>query len=123
VPLVAEGVALQTFPGPGPAPGFPDARNVIAVRTARYQLLRWASGDVELYDLLRDPEQLVNRAGDPRYHRTLEALTRTWWRTKDCKGRECTRPLPASLRVDATRLRLLTRTMARRVRAWSGVSW
>ena len=123
VPLVAEGVAQQTFPGPGPAPGFPDARNVIAVRTARYQLVRWASGDVELYDLLRDPEQLVNRAGDPRYHRTLGVLTRIWWRTKDCEGGECTRPLPASMRVDATRLRALTRTMARRVRAWSGVSW
>jgi arylsulfatase A-like enzyme len=124
VPLVMEGVAQQTLPGPGPAgSGFTDARNVISVRTARYQLLRWASGDVELYDLQRDPGQLVNRASDPRYHATLTRLTRLWWRSKDCAGAVCTRALPPSLRVAVDRLRSMTRTMARRVRASSGVSW
>ena len=42
--------------------GFPDARTTIGLRTARYKLVRWDTGAVELYDLATDPNELTNVA-------------------------------------------------------------
>lgn len=38
-----------------------------AIHTDRYVLVRYATGEEELYDLARDPQQMTNRAGWGRY--------------------------------------------------------
>ena len=87
--------------GTAAARGFTDARTTIGLRTARYKLVRWASGVVELYDLERDPNELTNLVRDPAYAAVLTRLTRLWWHYADCVGAECARPLPAAFRLDA----------------------
>ena len=103
-PVVTEAIADRASAGGTPAAaarGFTDARTTIGLRTARYKLVRWASGVVELYDLERDPNELTNLVRDPAYAAVQARLTRLWWRYADCVGAECTRPLPAGLRLDA----------------------
>jgi N-acetylglucosamine-6-sulfatase len=103
--------------------GFTDARTVIGVRTARYKLVRWATGEVELYDLHRDPNELVNRATEPRYRDVRRDLEHVWWQFKDCGGTACSKPLPAGLQVEPERLAALTSVQAAGVRAMFGISW
>lgn len=45
-----------------------------ALRTERFTYVRYRNGEEELYDLARDPAQLVNRAADPSLATTREAL-------------------------------------------------
>ena len=110
-PVVTEAIADRASAGGTPAAaarGFTDARTTIGLRTARYKLVRWASGVVELYDLERDPNELTNLVRDPAYAAVRTRLTRLWWRYADCVGAECTRPLPAGLRLDADAVADLT---------------
>ena len=79
-------------------PLFTDARTTIGVRTARYAYLRYNDGDVELYDLDRDPNELVSRAGDPAYAAVQRRLHQVWLAAKDCAGPSCREPLPPTLR-------------------------
>ena len=103
--------------------GFTDARTVVGIRTAQYKLVRWATGAVELYDLRADPNELTNRAADRRYRQVRRQLERLWWEYKDCRGTACTRPMPATLRVEPGRLARLTEAQAAGVRAIFGVAW
>ena len=99
-PVVTEAIADRASAGGTPAAvarGFVDARTTIGLRTARYKLVRWASGAVELYDLERDPNELTNLVRDPAYAAVRDRLTRLWWRYRDCAGAACTRELPAPL--------------------------
>jgi hypothetical protein len=81
-----------------PAPGFDDRRTTIGLRTARWLYVRYDDGDGELYDLDRDPNELQNVFGKPRYHTVQHELGRLWWRYKNCRGAGCRVPLPANLR-------------------------
>ena len=45
----------------------------------------------ELYDLARDPQELVNRAGDARYSAARRALARRLRTLRDCRGAACLR--------------------------------
>ena len=103
--------------------GFVDARTVIGVRTARFKLVRWATGELELYDLRHDPNELVNRALDDRYADIRRQLERIWWRYKDCRGTACSRPLPPAWRVEPGGLATLTDVQRDGVRAVFGVAW
>jgi N-acetylglucosamine-6-sulfatase len=103
--------------------GFTDALNVIGVRTARYKLVRWATGAVELYDLAMDPNELHNLAHEPGHRAVRRQLTNVWWHYKDCRAAACSRPLPAALRLAPRALAALTESEAAGVRAVFGVSW
>jgi arylsulfatase A-like enzyme len=110
-PVVTEAIADRASAGGTPAAvarGFVDARTTIGLRTARYKLVRWASGAVELYDLERDPNELTNVVRDPAYAAVRDRLTRLWWRYRDCAGAACTRELPAHLRADADEVEAAT---------------
>jgi arylsulfatase A-like enzyme len=104
-------------------PGFTDARTTIGLRTARYKLVRWATGEVELYDLATDPNELANVAERPRYRDVVRDLTAAWWRYKDCAGTACARPLPALYAVEPGELARLTDSQGRGVSDRFGVSW
>jgi N-acetylglucosamine-6-sulfatase len=100
--------------------GFTDARNNIGIRTARYKLIRDASGAVELYDLDADPNELDSVADDPEYSAILRELTRLWHRYKDCAGAECSVPLPPSLARSPTQTTASTNAQSEGVLARHG---
>jgi hypothetical protein len=45
-----------------------------AIHTERYVLVRYATGEEELYDLVRDPHQMENVAGSARYEEQRGSL-------------------------------------------------
>ena len=62
-----------------------------AVRTERFKYVEHSTGDRELYDLRRDPDELRSVHADPDYARTLAALRRELVRLRRCKGSACRR--------------------------------
>jgi arylsulfatase A-like enzyme len=82
IPMDTEGLDLL---GAQTRPGFPveaiGKRSIgrppyCGWRTARYLYVRYADREEELYDYAVDPLEEVNRASDPTYVRTLQALRR-----------------------------------------------
>jgi N-acetylglucosamine-6-sulfatase len=73
-------VLLETFDRGGHA---------IGVRTRNYVFARQESGELELYDLERDPEQLESVHDDPRYAEVRARLAAELARLRDCAGVEC----------------------------------
>jgi arylsulfatase A-like enzyme len=123
VPVVTEAIADRATAGGTRAAakrGFGDARTTIGLRTARYKLIRWASGAVELYDLENDPNELSNLARDAAYAEVRDRLTRLWWRYRDCVASECAAPLPALFRVDEQKTVRLTRQLRAGIQAYLG---
>ena len=84
--------------------GFTDVRTNIGIRTARYKLIRDASGTVELYDLDVDANELDSVADDPEYRAVRIELTKLWRQYKDCAGAACSEPLPTSLVMSPAQL-------------------
>jgi len=61
-----------------------------AVRTSRYLYVRYATGDIELYDMKRDPQQLRSRHASKRYRQVRRRLGRLLKRLRRCEGSTCT---------------------------------
>ena len=94
-PVVTEGITAT----PGDADGFDDARTYIGLRTARYSYIRYATGETELYDLVADPNEFRNRAGDSQYAAVQQELLKAWYHYKDCVADQCRTPLPTDLQA------------------------
>jgi len=62
-----------------------------AIRTSRYLFVRYASGDTELYDMKRDPQQLRSRHRSRRYRGVRRRLSRLLTRLAACGGAGCAR--------------------------------
>ena len=78
----------------------PDAKRFSqGIRTARYLYVEHASGEVELYDMTVDPDQLDSVAGDPAYAEDQAALARVLDKMRNCRGGACSAPMPRSLRA------------------------
>jgi len=117
-PVVTEGViggSANLYDASKQQHGFTDARTSTGIRTARYKLIRDASGTVELYDLDVDPNELKSVAADPEYAAIRSELTRLWRRYKDCAGAECSVPLPPSLAMSPAQTAASTKAQ------WEGV--
>ena len=74
-----------------PSPGIP----YTGIRTNRWKLVRYRSGEIELYDLRRDPGELRSLHRNRRYTRTKRFLLRATARYAACVGAECRAPLGA----------------------------
>lgn len=87
VPLPAEGIQGRSLTGlvAGKEDGWKDVafaeRNSSMIRTPHYKLIknqaknrRHVASEYELYDLLRDPQETHNLAGDPAYAATVKEL-------------------------------------------------
>lgn len=79
--------------------------NYAGVRLGRYKYVEYETGDIELYDLKRDPDELRNRAGYRNYRYVQRFLARQLSRLVDCRGRDCvfttgTIPVPGEPRVE-----------------------
>ena len=79
--------------------GEPAVRRILsyrAVRTNRWLYVEYRSGERELYDLERDPNELHSHAYEPRYAATRHTLHRVLRRLAHCRGASCRRPAPAA---------------------------
>ncbi len=56
------------------------------VRTPRYKYINWSFGDTELYDLKKDPDEMVNLAGNPAYASLKANLEAKATSLSHCKG-------------------------------------
>ena len=74
------------------------------IRTGRYALIRYSTGETEVYDLSRDPLELHSLSG-PRSEDLRRLLTRTWRQYAACAGAQCRATLPAELRTATTQNR------------------
>ncbi len=74
-----------------PVEGFPQPYDVVysGLRSPGWKYVRWSYGDRELYDLRRDPYELRNLAGEPRYEATVARLERRRRTLSRCAGATC----------------------------------
>lgn len=59
----------------------------------RYKLIRYRDYQTELFDLLRDPDELRSLDNNPAYNGVRRYLRRALTARKDCMGPPCSRPL------------------------------
>ena len=65
------------------------ASSVFAVRSPQFMYAEHSTGEVELYDLERDPDQLVNVSQALEYRNELTALADRLQTLKSCRGAVC----------------------------------
>lgn len=63
--------------------------NYAGVLIDRYKYVEYETGDIELYDLKRDPHELENKAGFPNYKYVQRFLERQLRRLVNCRGQDC----------------------------------
>ncbi|CAA9353429.1 MAG: hypothetical protein AVDCRST_MAG34-1913 [uncultured Nocardioidaceae bacterium] len=79
-------------------PGEPaDLRYAIGIRTQRWLYVDYATGEEELYNLVRDPQQYRNVVAAARHADTVELLRRELQRMRACDGLQCRMPMAAAL--------------------------
>ena len=61
--------------------------------TGRYKLVRYRDYQTELYDLIRDPDELNSLDNNPAYNGVRRYLRRALTAREDCVGPPCSRPL------------------------------
>jgi N-acetylglucosamine-6-sulfatase len=80
-----------------------ETRNYSAVRTARYKYAVHDTGEVELYDLENDPDELQSLHADPAFDQAEAALAGLLSSLQSCSGAAC-QALPAlELKLDFKR--------------------
>ena len=65
------------------------AQPYAAIRSGHFLYVDYATGDEELYNLARDPDQLRSVAGEPRYAEKQRALSAALDELRDCRGSGC----------------------------------
>ncbi len=65
-----------------------------AVRTPGWLYVRYRSGETEVYDLRRDPQEMRSRHRDHRYRAARRVLARQLRRLVRCRGKQCRRATP-----------------------------
>ena len=64
------------------------------IRLGPYKYIAWPSGEKELYDINKDPNELNNIAREPNYFPIRNFLHLELRRLEDCIGRECQEATP-----------------------------
>jgi N-acetylglucosamine-6-sulfatase len=76
---------------------FPNVLTTSGIRTGRYKLIEYASGEAEFYDLLTDPNELNSIWNDPRYARLQKEMIQLWQQYRSCAQAACQVPLPKDM--------------------------
>jgi arylsulfatase A-like enzyme len=90
-------VTPTTSAAGGPSAGQSSARaSIIApprdyegIRLGPYKYIAWPTGEKELYDITKDPNELNNLAKIPNYFPVRNLLDREMKRLEECSGRSC----------------------------------
>lgn len=69
--------------------GEPVGAQYSAVRTSRYKYVENSTGEIELYDLVKDPFEMQNVHGAPAYAAAERALATRLAALRACAGRSC----------------------------------
>ena len=85
---------VQTRKKGGQASGKAANQNYVGIRLGPYKYVEYESGDGELYILSRDPAELYNRYGYPRYAKIQRYLDQQLEILRGCKGRSCRAEAP-----------------------------
>ena len=67
----------------------PDGRYVLRLDPARFVYLEYADGSAELYDLVKDPHQAVNRAGGASFQTIRARYRALLQQLRTCDGAAC----------------------------------
>lgn len=92
------GVLTTPVTGDGPVRSFSSG-----LRTPQYLYVEHRTGEVEMYDMYRDPGQNSSVAGLPRYASQQKLLAETLAAVRGCSGKDCVVDLPPALRGWTTR--------------------
>lgn len=103
-----------------PSEPWPSGLDTVGVRTSRWKLVRYPTGEFELYDLYADPLELESLGNDPAVRPVRQALKKVWLRTVGCEGEACRTALPPMLRATPEQVRAATMDQARRTRGYYG---
>ena len=73
----------------GDKTGNPNSKKSTGVRTLTRKYIKYADGFEELYDMVADPHELVNKKADPTYAADLMALRTLHTQLATCVGEAC----------------------------------
>jgi arylsulfatase A-like enzyme len=79
--------------------GVPAGFTTSGIRTGRYKLIRYATGEGELYDLWVDPLELSNKWTVASYRPIRTQLLQLWAKYRMCRTTACREILPVSFRA------------------------
>jgi N-acetylglucosamine-6-sulfatase len=80
-----------------------ETRNYSAVRTARYKFAVHDTGEVELYDLQNDPDEVQSLHADPAFDQVESALATLLSNLQSCSGASCQALPGLKLKLDYKR--------------------
>jgi arylsulfatase A-like enzyme len=75
-------------------------KDYVGIRLGPYKYIEWPSGEKELYDLRKDPNELNNKVRETNYFPVRNFLHLELTRLAQCTGRECREP---ATRIPLTR--------------------
>ncbi|WP_205475279.1 sulfatase [Nocardioides sp. SYSU D00038] len=120
-PVVLEGLMPEgRYVRAARRPGWGRRLDTIGVRLGRWKLVRYSTGEGELYDLARDPLELRNLYRKPGAKQVRRQLVKVWRRASACRAAGCRVLLPAELQVDAAEVRRITLAQQRAERRHFG---
>lgn len=96
-PIVTESIILRVPPSKRNK-GWTDLSS-IGLRLAGWSYTLYSTGEVEIYDMLADPEQLRNLRDRPRILETQRALAKLLQERFTCAATECYSPVPVNLQL------------------------
>jgi N-acetylglucosamine-6-sulfatase len=99
-------------------PGFDNALNSRGIRTARYKYTKYSTGEVELYDLAKDPVELEGKQDDPAYAKVKRKLDALWFAYYNCKGAACDKPMPKEFQASVKQEKAITVNETKRTRQY-----
>jgi N-acetylglucosamine-6-sulfatase len=116
VPVVTEGLVLDVYRRRNS--GMPEGLTTSGIRTGGYKLIRYANDESELYDLMRDPNELHSLWSDPGHAEVRDQLVALWEQYKTCRRDACRAPMPLSLQKTPDWLEKQDRHATREQRAY-----
>jgi len=120
-PVVLEGLMPETaYAQATGTAAWPGALDTVGVRTGRWKLVRYSTGETELYDLLADPLELDSIPLAQAPAGVADQLLAVWRDYAECAGADCVRPLPQALRLPPAANRALTEAQLAADQAYYG---
>ncbi len=118
-PVVTEGMMPEGLYAArhrlGPVP-----LNTRGLRLGRWKLTRYSTGEIELYDLAKDPLELTNLSRAPKYARVLADLKGLYRTYSDCRGQACSADLPPAYRLSVAQSRRITEEQKQATKVYFG---